>query len=494
MKYNILWVCADQLRADKLGCNGDRFADTPNIDRMAENGVNFTNAYCQNPTCTPSRASFLTGRYPRTCGCRQNGQPLPMDEILVTKLLADNGYRCGLAGKLHIRPNHPAVAPNGEKRSDDGYSVFHSSGSGRRGWGSYEYRSWLKSKGVSFHVENYPDTVYVQYGMDLPHHHTTWCFEKARDFIEEAAANKTPWLFSVNTYDPHHPFDPPRELLDKYEKKMSEFPLPNYVEGELDNKNIFQKQDHESSYNSYAARPKLPYISHGADSAAIGYEELTGREHRLLRAAYYAMIELIDRQLGETLDLIDRLGQRENTIVIFMADHGEMLGDHGIYLKGPHFYEPAVNIPLIMSCPGLIRDHVTSKALVELIDIAPTLCEAGEVKHQVQMQGRSLWKLLTDREAEDRHRDSVYCEYYNSMPWHQTPKAYCTMRFDGRYKIVAVHSTDEYELYDLQKDPGETHNYWNDPEYAEIRLRLLQKLCDSMAYTADPMEERKVPW
>ena len=120
--------------------------------------------------------------------------------------------------------------------------------------------------------------------------------------------------------------------------------------------------------------------------------------------------------------------------------------------------------------------------------------EAGEVKHQVQMQGRSLWKLLTDREAEDRHRDSVYCEYYNSMPWHQTPKAYCTMRFDGRYKIVAVHSTDEYELYDLQKDPGETHNYWNDPEYAEIRLRLLQKLCNSMAYTADPMEERKVPW
>lgn len=494
MKYNVLWVCADQLRADALGCNGDQYSHTPNIDRLAKRGVNLKNAYCQNPTCTPSRSSFLTGRYPRTCRCRQNGQALPMDEILVTKLLADNGYRCGLAGKLHIRPNHPDVAPNGEKRGDDGYSVFHSSGPGGKGWGSYEYRTWLKDKGVRQHVENYPGTVYVQYGMEEQHHHTTWCFEKARNFMKEATQNNTPWLFSVNIIDPHHPFDPPKELLDKYVEKLSDIPMPNYVEGELENKNIFQKQDHESSYNSYAVRPKLSYISHGADRAAIGYDELTAEEHKLLRASYYAMIELIDRQLGETLAVLEELGQLENTIVIFMADHGELLGDHGIYLKGPHFYRPAVNIPLIISCPGLIKENVESEALVELVDIAPTLCEAAGVEKQVQMQGKSLWGLLTGDKDVNRHRDSVYCEYYNSMFWHRTPKAYCTMRFDGRYKIVGIHSTNEYELYDLEKDPKETNNYWDDPDYAQIRTQQLQELCNTMAYTVDPLEERRVPW
>ncbi|MCB0072387.1 MAG: sulfatase-like hydrolase/transferase, partial [Caldilineaceae bacterium] len=122
---NILWICTDQQRWDTLGCYGNPHVHTPNLDRLAAQGTVFTHAYSQSPVCTPSRASFLTGRYPRTTRCRQNGQDIPADEVLVTKLLADAGYVGGLSGKLHLSACNPAASPLGERRIDDGYAVFH---------------------------------------------------------------------------------------------------------------------------------------------------------------------------------------------------------------------------------------------------------------------------------------------------------------------------------------------------------------------------------
>ena len=122
---NILWICTDQQRYDTLGCMGNPWVQTPNLDRLAQRGALFERAYCQSPVCTPSRASFLTGRYPRTTRCRQNGQSIPEDEVLVTRLLADAGYSCGLSGKLHLSPCHPSVAPTGERRIEDGYAEVH---------------------------------------------------------------------------------------------------------------------------------------------------------------------------------------------------------------------------------------------------------------------------------------------------------------------------------------------------------------------------------
>ncbi|MCK4298614.1 MAG: sulfatase-like hydrolase/transferase [Planctomycetes bacterium] len=121
---NILWICTDQQRFDTLGCYGNRFVHTPNVDRLAQTGVLFEHAYCQNPVSTPSRASFLTGRYPRTTRCRQNGQSIPQDEVLITRLLADAGYTCGLSGKLHLSACHPSVCPVTERRTDDGYPLY----------------------------------------------------------------------------------------------------------------------------------------------------------------------------------------------------------------------------------------------------------------------------------------------------------------------------------------------------------------------------------
>lgn len=483
MAYNILWICTDQQRADSLACYGNEYIDTPNIDKLAANGILFEKAYCQNPTCTPSRASFLTGRYPRTTGCRQNGQRFNPNEKVITKVLEESEYICGLSGKLHLNPCSPTVCKGMEERIDDGYSVFHWSHGGHDGWATHEYFQWLRENGQYFAATDVPNTKLVQYGMEEKYHQTTWCVNKAISFIEANVEYDNNWMFSLNIYDPHHPFDPPKEYLDKYMDRVNSLPMPNYVEGELNNKPLFQKLDHSAAYNN-----------HDSNNEVIAYDRMSEYEHKLMKASYYAMVELIDKQVGRVIDTLSKLNQLENTIIIFTSDHGEMLGDHGIYLKGPYFYESLINVPLIISCPGTIQSGVRSKALVELVDLAPTLVECCQLPEQKQMQGKSLWSLLTGQSNRDRHKDNVYCEYYNSMPWHKKPTAQCTMVTDGTYKLIVAHSTDEGELYDLISDPNETYNLWDDKEMATIKSQMLIKLCHSMAFTVDPMNERISDW
>ena len=146
---NVLWICTDQQRHDTLGCQGNDFVRTPHLDRLAAGGMRFTRAFSQSPVCTPSRASFLTGRYPRTTRCRQNGQSIPEDEVLVTRLLADAGYTCGLAGKLHLSPCHPEVTHGSERRIADGYDEFHwSHHPSPDDWPTNEYFHWLRERGT----------------------------------------------------------------------------------------------------------------------------------------------------------------------------------------------------------------------------------------------------------------------------------------------------------------------------------------------------------
>ncbi len=475
---NILWICTDQQRFDTLGCYGNEFVETENLDRLAQKGVLFENAFCQNPVCTPSRASFLTGRYPRTTRCRQNGQSIPPDEVLVTKLLHDAGYVGGLSGKLHISACHPSACKGTERRIDDGYDVFHWSHHPGEGWATNEYMQWLRQEGVEFKRARYKDSKHVDIGMPAEHHQTTWCAQKAINFIEGNASVDNPWFFSVNIFDPHHRFDPSMEYLEPYLDRLDEIPLPNYVEGELDNKPVWQRIDHGGAYGG----------QYGYE-----YDTLSDEEHRLLRAAHWAMVDLIDDEVGRMLDALSRTGQRENTIVIFMSDHGEMLGDHGIYLKGAYFYEPAVRMPLIISMPGTIQPGRRSNALVELVDLAPTLLDVAGLPRHPGMQGRSLWPMLTGEAGLDEHRDDVYCEYYNANQRYETP-AHLTMVRAERHKLVVAHGHSTGELYDLEADPNETHNRWDDPGYRDVRHEMLIRLCDRMAWTADPLPEREGPW
>lgn len=476
---NILWICSDQQRADTLGCYGNGLVRTPNADALAAGGALFENAFVQSPVCTPSRASFLTGRYPRTTRCRQNGQNMPDDEVLVTRLLANAGYTCGLAGKLHISACHPSVCPGPPRRIDDGYAVFRwSQAPGDEGWTGHDYRTWLGGRGGDVEQPAHPLSPYVRVGRPVGKHQTTWCCEEAIDFIHRRQADGQPWLFSLNMFDPHHSFNPPAEYLALYTERLDEIPLPDYAEGELAGKPPYQQTDHAGAYGGTLGLP---------------FDKMADRDHRMVRAAYWAMCELIDAQVGRVLAALDETDQRDSTIVIFTSDHGEMLGDHGIYLKGPYFYDPLVRVPLLVSWPRHIAPG-RIPALVEMVDLAPTLLEACGLPASPGMQGTSLWPMLVGDSNRDHHRDDVYCEYYNAMPFHRNPTAQATMVRTADRKIVVEHAHGSGELYDLSADPGERRNLWDDPEALRLKADMLTRLTHCMARTVDPLPERIAPW
>jgi len=476
---NILWICTDQQRFDTLGCYGNKFVDTPNIDRLANNGVLFEQCYSQSTVCTPSRASFLTGRYPRTTRTRQNGQSIPDDEVLVTKLLSEAGYTCGLSGKLHLSVCDPGTITGRERRIDDGYAEFHWSHHPNRDWASDDYHHWLTEKGVTFKQRQVEGMPYVEYGPDEDNHQTTWCAQKAINFIKNNADFEKPWLFSVNMFDPHHPFDPPEAYFNRYMDMLEDVPLPNYTEGELDEKPIFQQIDYDGAYGMRGHYPA---------------SKMSDRDHKTLTAAYWAMVDLIDKQVGRMIDALEETGQLENTIVIFMSDHGEMLGDHGIYLKGPHFYDPAVHVPLIMSYPGKMPENRRIHDMVELVDLAPTLLEAVGLPIYKGMQGKSLWPLINGSAEKTPHRTDVYSEFYDAAWPHDGEGARATMLRTENHKMVVYHGKDLGELYDLEKDPNETTNLWNDSNYESIKLDLFKRLCDRMVETIDPLPVREAIW
>ncbi len=467
---NILWICTDQQRFDTIASLGNKYIRTPNLDRLAAEGVAFTHAFAQAPVCTPSRASFLTGRYPRTTRDRQNGQSMPSDEVLVTRMLADAGYDCGLSGKLHISPCCGMV----EKRIDDGYRVFRWSHDPHPTWGKdNEYQAWYESRGHTW-KDLYHPKGHAFAGVPAELHQTTWCFDRGIEFIKEE--RQGPWCLSINVFAPHHPFDPPKEYFDRYDP--DQLPDPDYVEGELDNKPIFQQVDHDGAYGG----------------ECLGFSRMTSRERREVTAAYYAMIEQVDDNVGRIMKALEDTGQRENTIVIFMSDHGELLGDHGVYLKGPFMYDCSIRVPLIISWPGHFKQGLKSDALVELVDIVPTLLDAAGLETPLRVQGKSLTDLLTDKTTE--HRDYVYCEYYIGQPFHRALKElpYVTTVRTRTAKINSYAGLEPGELYDLEADPGEHNNLWDDPKWAELKMKMLKLCFDASILTQDPLPERIADW
>lgn len=470
---NILWICTDQQRYDTITSLGNKHIRTPNVDRLASEGVTFTHAFSQSPVCTPSRASFLTGRYPRTTGARQNGQCIPPDEVLVTKMLADAGYDCGLSGKLHLAACQRRV----EKRIDDGYRVFHWSHHPHPDWPENEYIQWLESTGHKWKdVYPGPKGKHAYPGVPAELHQTTWCFDRAMDFISEE--RKTPWLMSINCFDPHHPFDPPKEYLDRYDP--DKLPDPKYKPGELDNKPIFQQVDHDGAYGGML----------------LAYSKMTPRERREVTAAYYAMIEQIDHNVGRILKMLDDSSQRENTIVIFMSDHGELLGDHGMYLKGPHMYDCSVRVPLILSWPGHFKSGLRSDALVELVDLVPTLLTAAGMPIPARVQGKSLYDLCSGKADPHQHKDYAYTEYYVGQPFHKALRTQplVTMIRSRTHKIAVYAGMEQGELYDLKADPNEFDNLWDSQAHKDLKHDLVKMCFDASVCTTDPMPERVADW
>ena len=397
---NILWLCTDQQRWDTIQALGNPHIRTPNIDRLAREGVAFTHAFCQSPICTPSRASFLTGMYPSSVHACTNGNPHWADAApLVTYLLAQAGYDGGLAGKFHLSGSYDRIEP---RLPNDGYRYFQFSHAPRDSWPEgHDYADWVRAQGYDL-GELRKDPAKLPPEL----HQTTWCAEKSIEFIEQDHGGK-PWFLSFNPYYPHPPFDPPQDYLDRYDADT--LPGPLFRESDLVEKQKLESVD----FQSKVRRPE--------DFGAMAK-----------KAAYYAMIELIDDQIGRMLDALERTGQRENTLIIFMSDHGETLGDHGLIEKGCRFYEGLVRVPLIFSWPGHFQPGLVQDALVELTDIAPTLLDICGVEKPERMQGRSLLPLLNGETHE--HRAAVRSEYYRTLISAPLPGPQFVGRFGRMYR------------------------------------------------------------
>jgi arylsulfatase A-like enzyme len=467
---NILLFCTDQQRFDTIGALGNPHIRTPNVDRLVANGVAFQNAYCQTPICTPSRASFLTGCYASSLHVNRNGNqyfPERFQERLISRILKDAGYDCGMVGKFHLSSSYRRVEP----RLNDGYRHYEWSHAPRNDWpeDQHSYIRWLRQKGVDFKSEygkrRFPDRpAEFNAGIAADYHEVTWCKDYTTRWIR-GGLNK-PWFITVNTYAPHPPFHPPPEFLERM--RPDSIPLPLWRQEDAHSQQLISKVDFQSKVKDPAT-----YAS------------------RMMKAAYYAQVEFVDDAFGQVVKALEETGQIDNTLIIFTSDHGETMGDHGLTHKGCRFYEGLAHVPLIFSWPSRLRKGVRSKALVELTDIVPTILEAVGRPRPDYLHGKSLYPILAGRAERDRHREFARSEYHDALdlPDH----SHANMLRDERYKLVCYHGHPVGELFDLEKDPHEFNNLWTDPRHLALRAELTRLLFDAVMLTTDPGQPRIGP-
>lgn len=473
---NILLICTDQQRFDAVGCYGNSHIETPNLDRLSEHSVVFENCYVQNPVCSPSRASLMTGRYVPSHGLHANGVDLPAGQDLFSRRLADAGYDCGLVGKFHLGA---CQYGRSEPRADDGFRVFRWAHDPYRGSSENAYHRWLKA--------SHPDLYEYAMSGDGEHswdtmptetHYSRWIGDETIDFIQSSRQPDRPFFFVANFFDPHHGFGAPKEYLDRYDP-MS-LPHPITREGELaDAPPVLT----EASQRSYAGH-------------ARGFAEYTFHELQESRAAYYAMVTLVDDEVGRILDALDAADLTQDTLVVFTSDHGEMLGDHQLMLKGPFMYDCAVRVPLIVRWPGVALPGRRSE-LVQWVDLAPTFLQAAGQAVPSRYQGASLSGLLAG--SDQSWRDWALCQYRDSGHSYDPP-VQVTMLRHGQWKLIVHHgrpSTSRErtgQLFDLAVDSAELHNLWDDPAHRDQRRRLTELLLDVLVATEDRGAPRLSDW
>lgn len=212
---------------------------------------------------------------------------------------------------------------------------------------------------------------------------------------------------------------------------------------------------------------------------------------QMMKAAYYAQVEFIDDAFGKVVKALEETGQLDNTLIVFTSDHGETMGDHGLTHKGCRFYEGLAHVPLIVSWPAKLLKGVRSKALVELTDIVPTVLESLGMRRPEYLHGKSLYPLLTGTGERGRRRDFARSEYHDALDL--ADHSHANMLRNERYKLVYYHGHPHGELFDLQKDPQEFNNLWEDPKHLSLRMELTKSLFDAVMLTTDPGQKRIGP-
>ncbi|BDZ41933.1 phosphonate monoester hydrolase [Paraoerskovia sediminicola] len=481
---NILLITTDQQHFDAIGTRTS-VLETPNLDRLAGEGVQLDRAYCPNPLCSPSRSSIITGQYPSTHGCWTIGTKLDEEHQNLGQIFGEHGYATSLIGKAHFQPlasqpdqtsleAPPTLQDLDFWRGFTGpyYGFDHielARNHADEKWVGQHYALWMESKGL----ENWRDFFQTEdpasareHSWDLPQefHYTNFVRERTIADLEKSVGEGKPFFTWASFHDPHPPYLVPEPWASMYDPADVE---PGRLSpGELANMPIWHRLTQEENPD-YSPWQETPYSNHGFGSHLIDDDLL-----RKNIAIYYGMISFIDQAVGEILDRLDALGVAQDTIVVFTTDHGHFLGQHGLIAKGAFHYEDLLRVPMIARFPGRIPAGTTTSSLLSLIDLAPTFLAAAGIDVPESMQGVNQLPVWAGDQG--RARDHVLVENR-----HQPTKVHIRTYVDERYKITLYRGRDAGEMFDLQEDPGEIRNLYDDPEYADLRAELLERFMDA---------------
>ena len=447
---NILFLMDDQHRGDCIGAAGATWLQTPNLDRLANEGALFVKAYSSLPSCLPARTSLLTGKSPWHHGMLGYRPIPPRFTHEKPRMFSEAGYRTHGVGKMHFASH------------DHGYQSIVLEEAWRLPAGKFkcDYRQWFEKH----HPDKDVDATGLGYTDHRGHrpflydddlHPTNWTAERGIDFLETYAGDK-PWLLKVSFKRPHPPFDPPKRWLQHYERV--ELPMP-----------------------------KVGQWARGKTGAAVGSLEKSpnatrGRfpddEIRASRQAYFASISHVDEQIGRVLKALKKRGEFENTLILFTADHGDMMGDHYLWRKC-YAYEGAAHVPMIVRWPKSLgieaRRGQIIKQLVELRDVLPTFLDAAGITRPAELDGMSMLDLIQGR---TQHWRKVLDLEHAQIYWKGNSWLALT---DGRYKYIYFTLTGEQQLFDLDTDPHEMNNLADEAAHAERVGHWRQRLVEHVS-------------
>lgn len=483
-KPNILLITTDQQHWNTIGAfNGE--VRTPCLDRMAGGGTVFTRAYCTNPTCTPDRASIITGQYPSQHKAYSLGTKLPEDEHTVGEYLSAAGYRTALIGKAHFQP----LASTPGHKSLESYPILQDLDFWRGFKGGYygfeiaemvrnhtdeghvgqHYAVWMEEKGFKRWKECFREPGGVapaqKHRWNLPekYHYNAWIAERTAALLELFREKNDNFFLWASFPDPHPPYLAPVPWDSMYDPRRLN--PPGVSEGEhANNPPHFRKtQEKNPDFSAYAGPHPGKHGLHGF------WSHLQSEEDRKKNmAVYYGMISLADKYAGKILDKLEQLGLKDDTVVVFTSDHGHFFGQHGLIAKGAFHYEDMIRVPLIVSWPGKVPGGRVCASLQSHADLAPTFLSICGLKKPGAMTGvdqSGVW--LGGKEPA---RDHVVCENR-----HEPDTVNLRTYVDERYKITVYFRQDYGELFDLHRDPDEKKNLWDDPDRGQLKQELLLK-------------------
>ncbi|MCF8030775.1 MAG: choline-sulfatase [Desulfohalobiaceae bacterium] len=441
-KPNILLIQTDQHTPHSLPCYGNKVVSSPNIDSLAEDGVVFESAYCNNPICAPSRFSMMAGQHTSRIGAWDNGAEFPADIPTFAHYLRTNGYRTCLSGKMHFVGGDQLHGFE-ERLTTDVYPADHG---WTPDWRNPEYRFdwWYHNMSSVTEAGPCERTNQIDFDDETEFHATRWIYDTARDEDER------PFCLVISFTDPHDPYACPREHWDRYSQEGIDLPETESIPEE--------ERDPHSRRLRYAYQ---------ADSTPVTEEDVKNA-----RRAYYGQISYIDDKIGRLLKALDDSGLRENTVVVFTADHGDMLGEKGMWYK-MSFFERSARVPFIVSAPNRFSPKRVSTP-VSLVDLLPTFLDLSgdeRLSHPADtLDGESLVPML--REGDGEETRTVISEFFA-----EGSIAPCFMVRRGRFKYI-YSQPDPPQLYDLHNDPRELSNLASDTEYGEILQTLHQVVLD----------------